>query len=462
MELPLEITVAKSSIAGIGWKSQYVQRLMTLVANVHTLVSHTFAFLKFIFLHELEDEPEFPSEDFVNEGFFTEVFLSLLKSYKPDKQKASTKSMAYKDLIHTYRDQYFQCCSYEPIDMKYAYQIASYETAKILTAYLNGIKLQSGNKTRMFLNLLLKKKERIKIMESNMKKNGQSKEDIVTAVKTIIESANKVKQVISSRNIEDIPKEFLSPVSLDMIRNLFGSYSSDYQFSKGSIYYDSKVSPLKHTKAYYRLSKMFEVLQDKTFNRFPLRRGFIPCYMTIDTHILNTHILNNSVISHLDKEVVWGSVLNITAKAMRSHGEAKDVSFRGMIYTDGIGVSVLKQNHETKKKGAGGSGGGKKSRSLAENDFQYVEKLEKEELRAGVGKCVFGDPGRRDLLCLVHENSTTESKSTYRYTRNQRSVEAKAKKFKKLRNDMKTDHILAAELSLSQHNSSTANKEKFI
>lgn len=251
----------------------------------------------------------------------------------------------------------------------------------------------------------------------------------MTAVKTIIESANKVKQVISSRNIEDIPKEFLSSASLDIIRNLFDSYSSNYQFSNQSIYYDSKANPLKHIKAYYRLSKMCEVLQDKTFNCFPLRRGFITCYMTIDTRILNTHILNNSVISHLDKEVVRGSVLNITAKAMRPQGEAKDVKFREMVYTGGIDVSVLKQNHETKKKGAGGSGGGKKSRSSAENEFQYVEKLDKEELQADFGKCVFGDPGRHDLLYLMHENSTTESKSTYRYTRNQKSVETKAKKF---------------------------------
>src|SRR6478735_4366712 len=151
MEPPLKIITVKSSIAGIGWKPQYIPLLKTLVANVHTLVSHTFSFLKYIFIHELENNPAFPLEDFINVDFFKEVFLSLLKNYKPDKQKASTKSRTYKGLILNYRHQYFQCCSYEPINMKYAHQIASYEMVKIVTAYLNGSRFNSETKFECFL-----------------------------------------------------------------------------------------------------------------------------------------------------------------------------------------------------------------------------------------------------------------------------------------------------------------------
>ncbi|KAG1592985.1 hypothetical protein G6F46_006761 [Rhizopus delemar] len=75
------------------------------------------------------------------------------------------------------------------------------------------------------------------------------------------------------------------------------------------------------------------------------------------------------------------------------------MTFRGTIYTDGMGVSVLKQNYDTKKKV--GSGGGK-SRLIKADEFQYVEKLGKEKLLAGVGKCVLIDPDCRGL----HEKST--------------------------------------------------------
>ncbi|KAK9761510.1 hypothetical protein K7432_018652 [Basidiobolus ranarum] len=169
------------------------------------------------------------------------------------------------------------------------------------------------------------------------------------------------------------------------------------------------------------------------FNCCPLRRGFIPCYMTIDTYILNTQILKNSITSHLDKEVVWGFIIDLTSKAMKPQGKGKSMKFRGMMYTDGVGVSVLKQNHDTKK-----GGGGAKSLASEEEEFKYVEKLGREELLAGVGKCVIIDPGRRDLLYCIHEESTTENKMVYRYI-NQKVIETKCRKFRKLRENLKID-----------------------
>ncbi|RVS88485.1 hypothetical protein EOK98_28620 [Klebsiella pneumoniae] len=83
-----------------------------------------------------------------------------------------------------------------------------------------------------------------------MEKNGESKQNIAAAIKTVIEQINRFKHAISSRNIEAIPTEFLSHDSLNMIRDFFNSYSADYQFLKGSIYYDSKSNPVKHIKAY--------------------------------------------------------------------------------------------------------------------------------------------------------------------------------------------------------------------
>jgi hypothetical protein len=195
----------------------------------------------------------------------------------------------------------------------------------------------------MFLNLLLKK-------------NGGTEKEIATTIKSITEQISMAKLAISSRNIEDMPKGFFSSNDLDIICNLFDLYSTDYRFAKGSTYYNCKVNPLKHIKAYYRLSSMCEALQNKPFNCFPLRKGFIPSYMTINTYILNTQILKDSIISHLDKEVLWRAVPDIRSKAMKPQGERKSMKFRGTIYTDGVGVSVLKQNYDTKKKGGSSSG----------------------------------------------------------------------------------------------------------
>ncbi|KAI8090969.1 uncharacterized protein B0P05DRAFT_459190, partial [Gilbertella persicaria] len=68
--------------------------------------------------------------------------------------------------------------------LKYAQQIGSYEATKIHTAYMNGVALHFENRLRMFLNLLLKKQERIGALKSEMKKKNCTESEISTAVKT--------------------------------------------------------------------------------------------------------------------------------------------------------------------------------------------------------------------------------------------------------------------------------------
>ncbi|KAG1054545.1 hypothetical protein G6F43_003446 [Rhizopus delemar] len=52
------------------------------------------------------------------------------------------------------------------------------------------------------------------------------------------------------------------------------------------------------------------------------------------------------------------------------------MKFRCTIYTDGIGVSILKQNYDTKKEGGIS---GEKRRPIEADEFQYIEKLGKED-----------------------------------------------------------------------------------
>ena len=120
---------------------------------------------------------------------------------------------------------------------------------------------------------------------------------------------------------------------------------------------------------------------------------------------------------------------------------------------------MLKQNYDTKKKDDSSGG---KSKSIEVDEFQYVEKLGKEELLAGVGKDALIYPGHRDLLYCMHEKSTVENKMIYRYTSNQKAIETKPRKFRKLRNNLKRDKVIAAELSLSHFKSSTVNKDRFV
>ncbi|KAI9270016.1 hypothetical protein EDC94DRAFT_334909 [Helicostylum pulchrum] len=298
------------------------------------------------------------------------------------------------------------------------------------------------------LNFIMKKKDRLQ-------EAGKSKEDR----RNVYSQMNKVKLAVSSKKLEDATSEFLGQDGMNTIRSFIGCYSEDYKFEKGSIFYDCKANPVKHLRAYYQIAKTCEALQGgKSINCFPIRTTFIPCYMTIDALILNTQIFKNMVLTHLEKQVVWGGAINLNSKGMEPQGPDKQMTFRGMIYTDGVGVSILKQNYDPRKRG------GKKSKKQLEDkdSFKYIEDLKKEDLLADVGKCVLVDPGRRDLLYCMHENSTSQTKMVYRYTSNQKGVETKSRKFRKLRNHFKPDEVIAAELSLSYHHATSVNKEDFV
>ncbi|KAI9269577.1 hypothetical protein EDC94DRAFT_639311 [Helicostylum pulchrum] len=304
--------------------------------------------------------------------------------------------------------------------------IANYEVTKIRTAYINNVTSNFGNKLRKMLNLIMKKKDRLQEAD-------KSKEDR----RNVYSQMNKVKLAVSSKKLEDATSEFLGQDGMNTIRSFIGCFSEDYKFEKGSIFYDCKANSVKHLRAYYQIAKTCEALQGgKSINCFPIRTAFIPCYMTIDTLILNTQIFKNMVLTHLDKQVVWGGAINLNSKGMEPQGPDKQMTFRGMIYTDGVGVSILKQNHDPRKRGED------------KDSFKYIEDLKKEDLLADVGKCVLVDPGRRDLLYCMHENSTSQTKMVYRYT--------------KLRNRFKPDEVIAAELSLSYHHATSVNKENFV
>jgi hypothetical protein len=235
--------------------------------------------------------------------------MSLISNYKPERSKRTEKYRTYKTLINKHRQAYLECSPYSPIDLKYALQIASYEAVKIKTAYLNGITLQFGNKLRMILNLMTKKKERISTIKKEIKETEKSEEDelIKLAIKNVNNQIYQVKLAMWSRKLQDLPQEFLTADHLNMIRKFFDCYSNNYKFAKNYIFYDCKANPIKHLKAYHQLAKIWDALQGgKSLNCFPIKRTFIPCYMTIDTLTLNVHILKNKVISHLDKQIVLG------------------------------------------------------------------------------------------------------------------------------------------------------------
>ncbi|KAI7900675.1 uncharacterized protein BX663DRAFT_537537 [Cokeromyces recurvatus] len=167
--------------------------------------------------------------------------------------------------------------------------------------------------------------------------------------------------------------------------------------------WDVDANPIAHLKAYYKLADLCERLGSKLFTCFPLRRTHIPCYIPQRPK--------------LDKNLIWVKVVNISRKALNDQGDAMSLKFRGMIHTDGIGVSILKQNKETSK---GGTKNTSKRLQTDYNEFQYIDT-----------------------------------------TSNQRTKETKSRKFRKFRQQNKPKSVSDLEKPLTTHSTSTIDPQKY-
>ncbi|KAL0582091.1 hypothetical protein ABG067_008262, partial [Albugo candida] len=190
-------------------------------------------------------------------------------------------------------------------------------------------------------------------MTQNMKNEGHTDESIKNSIRINIHNVCfNVKISLSTKTVApSVPDGFLNQDKIKLIQDFLDCYSKDYKFLKDSIYYDDvKVKPNQHIKAYFMLSKFCEENDFKSFNCFPLRRAFIPCHITIDTLILNYLIFKNKKrLSGADNNDVWKQVVDLNQKEFKNQGKDKSMKFTGMIQTDGVSISILKQNFKNVK-----------------------------------------------------------------------------------------------------------------
>ncbi|ORX45506.1 hypothetical protein DM01DRAFT_1264526, partial [Hesseltinella vesiculosa] len=195
-----------------------------------------------------------------------------------------------------------------------------------------------------------------------------------------------------------------------------------------SIYYDVKVSQnIKlHMRAFYELEKLFVAQGLTPFVCFPLRTQWSPCYMQIDTQIAHTHLLHLPTLQRINELQIfdtWDEIVNFTLPVFKPQDDSR-LRFLGTMYTDGVGVTVMKQSSRTQASGSTRTHSG-----IRPVDIIYVHELTPQQQDAIAGRCVVMDPGRRDLLFTMHESSTPANKSPYRYTSMQQRKERRTKKY---------------------------------
>ncbi|KAG1054993.1 hypothetical protein G6F43_003024 [Rhizopus delemar] len=399
------VMTIKTTVKNI-WKLAYLQPLYGLVHTTNLLVTHTFAFTKYIYLQELAANENFALNSFVTKDFFVEVFLSLVLSKGGNSTRLKDTTKNYRLLISKYKEAYFEDAGYTPPNLPYAQQIALYECTKIQTAYYNNIKAHFGNRLRSLINKLFKKKEKAESLRGEMQANKSSKE---------------------------------------------------YTFQENSIYYDVMASPKNHFKAFLRLTELSGAEQKKQFAYFPLRSAFIPCYMTLDSKTIHYHILKSKKNSKTgSKFETWDAVVGLNKKAFKHQGFQKSLRFQGTLETDGVDVSIIKQNTNTSRK----SPKSNTEKKFDSNQTERIEGLGQVNLKSTEGKCILIDPERRDLMYCMKETNTVEEKQTLIFAKNNRSK--CSKQFRYLKKYTQPFVVQKAEAILSRSESNSVNLKKFV
>ncbi|KAG0788178.1 hypothetical protein G6F22_007088 [Rhizopus arrhizus] len=107
------VMTIKTTVKNI-WKPVYLQPLYDLVHTTNLLVTHTFAFTKYIYLQELAANENFALNNFVTKDFFVEVFLSLVLSKGGSSTRLKDTTKTYRRLISKYKEAYFEDAGYTP------------------------------------------------------------------------------------------------------------------------------------------------------------------------------------------------------------------------------------------------------------------------------------------------------------------------------------------------------------
>ncbi|KAJ1663612.1 hypothetical protein EV178_004805 [Coemansia sp. RSA 1646] len=98
-------------------------------------------------------------------------------------------------------------------------------------------------------------------------------------------------------------------------------------------------------------------------------------------------------------------------------------------------------------------------------EFAYIHELSPEQL-ASMKTPIFMDPGRQDIVFGMTDESTSEEKALFRYTRSQKAKETRTTHYRKLREKVKNEHpdsneIKAAEARLAAFSCTAVLPDKY-
>jgi hypothetical protein len=480
----------------------FVNKINDAISRVSIIVFHTYNFLNLYFMHLYDANKQFPS---IDEHFVSIIMLVVSK--RVDNRSGRTKEETQKiidRLKKFYEKNYLPLIKNEdiPINDKLS-QILLYEATDIVKNINNNIAQHYVQHVHKLVNVKYDVERQIQKIKLNKDLSFKQKKIEMKKIHTVY---NKIKaDLLNHEPFEQMELTSDPKFHVWIANNKHFITPLKIRYLKNSIHYDVKAKPQDYLKCLFFINKKIASKNDKIiefnqlhpkkpkqlyklFHVLPLRTSIVPKHITIDTCALTALIVTKNKLDYLKNITnkaaeLWSMIFNLNTSFFKKKG----FTFHHMIKTDGVSCSTLfikldKNGNPYKLKSITRI---EKKRVAENNDnILYIENVEitaemKDKLLVAI------DPNHGNLMSCMAEtresphniivedanNQILEFKHKdtikFRYTRPQRNVETRAKKYNTLRESLKEDDkidnksITEIESNLSVHDSKTCDTTKF-
>ena len=426
------------------------------VIKAHKIVIHTLQFLKLYLLHHYDTHNQ--TLPIIDKKLINTI-MKVMCGVKEEKRgrPPNKDTIELKETLTTfYNEHYKPLVQDDKLDYTYMSNVLAYLSEDIITMYENNIQMHYVDYVERFVNVVWKKK----IITEKIRKICKTRAERETRIRSLCSELRKIKNdLLNVDKTGYTSKPFYHSWITEQKKRILPNKS---KFQKDSIYYDLKCKVMEYFPCMITMMKQVENELETVSNVFPLRSGITPNYIRLDTITLVHLLLRKEQGNKGDytdegntkkyEDKIWRFFFRTERKLFTKTG----YSFHHMIYTDGVGVSILCLRDDlvdnkipNAKKNA--------SKEL------YVDEL-KDYYALQNKKIVAADPGKEDLIYCV--DGASKDANIFRYSQNQRRKETKMKKYNNIILAMKTNKIEGRtiteyETELSNFNRKTLDIDMF-
>jgi len=430
--------------------------ILQTVMSAHKIVIHTLQFMKLYFLHQYDTTQTIPHIDETLVLNIMKVICEESVEQPPEQEKKKKQgrppndaTVALKTKLTAFHREHYKptMVQGEVLTYKNMNNVLLYLCTDIVTLYETNIKQHYVEYLERFINVLFNKKDKC---------NNMSKEE----KHAFLSSLRKIKQQVLDGEQSSFPTELQEHIT---------HIRPNRKYQKDNLHYDIQCTPQDYLPCMLYMMKFVEQHEQSVYNVFPLRSDIIPKYIRFDTTSIVTLFINSE---NRDK---YGTKEELLTKGnlVRKQADIWNYFFRTekrcfatqpnnpyqynyMIETDGVACSILWVKKDV-------AGKRYKPKQVTEKE-KYIDDIDPKVLQ---GKQIVGiDPNKSDIIFCSTKTDEGDVK-TFRYTQDQKRKETKEKKYRNIRNELKTTVKIDGktpqewENELSNYNKKSLNLDTF-